>query len=88
MVTDSPGIPPTSLMAGALCIYYVLFCYVENLMKLLSPSFLPLHVQDVFGYKIELSLAQYIMAILDYVSADILKVCPPDRKAWPFLSSE
>jgi len=28
----------------------------------------------VFGYKIELNLVQYIMAILDYVSADILKV--------------
>ena len=30
--------------------------------------------QEVFGYRIELNLIQYIMAILDYVSADILKV--------------
>ncbi len=28
----------------------------------------------MFGYKIELNLVQFIMAILDYVSADILKV--------------
>ena len=28
----------------------------------------------MFGYKTELYLVQYIMAILDYVSADILKV--------------
>lgn len=32
------------------------------------------HSQELFGYKIELNLVQYIMAILDYVSADILKV--------------
>ena len=31
-------------------------------------------LQEVFGFKIELTLVQYIMAILDYVSADILKV--------------
>ena len=30
--------------------------------------------QDLFGYKIELLPVQYIMAILDYLSADILKV--------------
>ena len=30
--------------------------------------------QDLFGYKIELQPIQFIMAILDYVSADILKV--------------
>jgi len=29
MVTDSPGIPPTSLMAGAVCMYYILFCRGE-----------------------------------------------------------
>ena len=34
----------------------------------------PFTAQEVFGYKIELTLIQYIMAILDYVSADILKV--------------
>ena len=33
-----------------------------------------LPLQDLFGYKIELLPVQYIMAILDYVSADILKV--------------
>lgn len=30
--------------------------------------------KEVFGYRIELNLIQYIMAILDYVSADILKL--------------
>lgn len=30
--------------------------------------------KEVFGYKIEFNLVQFIMAILDYVSADILKL--------------
>ena len=30
--------------------------------------------QEVFAYKIDVSLVQFIMGILDYVAADVLKV--------------
>ena len=30
--------------------------------------------QEVFGYNVEIKLVQFIMCILDYVAADILKV--------------
>ena len=30
--------------------------------------------QDMLGYKVEVNVIQFIMAILDYVAADILKV--------------
>ncbi len=31
-------------------------------------------LQDVLGYKVDVSVVQFIMSILDYVAADILKV--------------
>jgi son of sevenless-like protein len=31
-------------------------------------------VKEVFGYKVDITVVQFIMAILDYVAADILKV--------------
>ncbi len=54
------------------------YTFTNSVCTLLYHMWWSLCLQEVFVYKIELNVIQYTMAILDYVSADILKVC-----IWP-----